>query len=149
VTSQQIQDMQTAINTFAKQVQAFGGSIDEVVTQWKAAFDKLTTPMSESSKVPVKELLAYNRPLRLQTALVYNVNAALRWAQFHNALAPVRDGATAEIILPVPSQNTASLDFRQGPYFSSGLYVCGSTTDQTKTITTTNDLIIFCTFARA
>ena len=142
-------DFAALANQIATQLSGFKGSLDQLMRLGGDALDKIMTPFSESSKVPVKDLLIYNRPLRLQTASVYNAGLTLRYAQFHNSVSPVANGATADLIVPVAGQSIATLDFRQGPFFSNGLYVCCSTTDTTKTLTLSNELIIFCTFSRA
>jgi hypothetical protein len=142
-------DFAALATDIAAQLKGFKGSLDQLLTLGTDAIIKWTTPLSESSKVPVKDLLVFNRPLRLQTATVYNAALSLRWVQFHNALSAVPNGASADLILPVAGQSVATLDFRQGPFFSNGLYVCASTTDTTKTLTLTNDIVIFCTFSRA
>jgi hypothetical protein len=115
-----------------------------------ARVEKLQIPLSESSRVPAVELQVYNRPLRLLTAVIYNLNlATLNYVQFHNTVSRPINGSSCDLILPVPANSVGYLDFREGPFFSNGLYICGSSTDTIKTTILTNDLTIFCTFRAA
>ena len=60
---------------------------------------------------------------------------------FDSATVPA-DGATPELVYPLTKGTNQQLQFGDGYVFAAGIYVCASTTSKTKTIATTNDVIL-------
>lgn len=65
----------------------------------------------------------------------YNNNAGAQFIQLHDAASAPADTAVPVIVFEIASNTARSLDLgRLGRRFSSGIYVCNSSTDVTKTI---------------
>jgi len=78
---------------------------------------------------------------RVYGVTYYNNNAGTRWLQFHDATSAPADTAVPVFTYQVATQTSIHIDFgRYGRLFSTGIYVCHSTTDTTKTIGTTDGL---------
>lgn len=64
-----------------------------------------------------------------------NANASTRFIQFHDSASAPADTAVPVISIPVQSGQTGTVDFGLlGRSFATGIYVCASTTQNTKTI---------------
>lgn len=74
-------------------------------------------------------------PGTLYGLTVYNNNAAAQWIQLHNATSAPADGVVPALTFAIAAQSNIALTFTSnGRYFSTGIYVCTSTTDVTKTL---------------
>ena len=65
----------------------------------------------------------------------YNSNAAAQFIQIHDSATTSADGAAPVFNITVPAASNFSIDFGlRGLNFTNGIYVCNSSTSQTKTI---------------
>jgi hypothetical protein len=66
---------------------------------------------------------------------VYNDNAGTQWIQLHDSASTPANGAVPAVVFEILTQAARSLDLGSlGRRFASGIYVCNSTTDTTKTL---------------
>lgn len=74
-------------------------------------------------------------PGRVYGVSYYNDNAATRYLQFFDATSAPADTAVPLITVPVAAGASTYINFgRYGRLFETGIYVCNSTTDVTKTL---------------
>jgi hypothetical protein len=80
-------------------------------------------------------------PGRVYRFSAYNDNAATRFIQLHDATSAPADTAVPVFVIQVATKTTVTVDFgRYGRLFSTGIYICNSTTGTTKTLGGTDNL---------
>ena len=72
---------------------------------------------------------------------VYNNNGSTRYIQIHDSASAPADGAVPLMAWPVAAAATLGIEYLSGRRFNSGIYVCNSTTDTTKTLGSADQLI--------
>lgn len=77
--------------------------------------------------------------VRVFDVTVYNSNTALLYLQIFDSATTPADGAVPQMSMPVPADESRSLLWgARGGLFTTGVYVCLSTTAATKTLVGTN-----------
>lgn len=101
----------------------------------------MSTPISTlPPKSVAQPAYASARQLAAQPATLYgiagyNSNVGTQFIQLHDSASAPADGAAPAFNIPVPANSAWSIDFGlRGMSFVSGVYVCNSSTPQTKTI---------------
>lgn len=81
-----------------------------------------------------------NAPGVLYSITGYNAKTSSQFIQLHNTTSVPADTAVPVITFIVPASSNFSLDFggKFGRYFSTGISICNSSTQQTKTVGTTD-----------
>lgn len=92
-----------------------------------------------------KELVASARPARFYSATVYNSSGGTVYLQLHDAAAAPADGVAPLMVMAVTAQQTQAFDFQDGLPMGTGIYLCLSSTDVTKTLVAANSGIILAT----
>jgi hypothetical protein len=95
-----------------------------------------------------KELLASAVACRLYSGGVYNTGALTRYFMIFNSASAAADGQTPRLLIPVPTKSFWSFDFPDGLQFGTGVYMCLSSTETTKTLVGTNDGLFYCSFRK-
>jgi hypothetical protein len=120
-----------------------------MITAWLDAQQidrkKLEAYPADSGGV-ANDLMVYNRPALLKTVCVYNAGQSMLYLQVHDKICPATDGERPKLILAVPTGTTGSFDFAAGLRCGNGVYLCASSTDTVKTITTTPVMAFQATF---
>lgn len=66
---------------------------------------------------------------------VYNNNVAAQWVQLHDSASTPADATVPAVVFEVAAQSARGVEFGElGRRFASGIYICNSTTDVTKTL---------------
>lgn len=94
----------------------------------------------------VKSLTLLTGPGTLCSLQGYNANAATRYIQLFDAATMPADTAVPLAVIAVPAQSNFFLELiHSGLPFHYGLQLAVSTTDTTKTLTSTNDCLVWAT----
>lgn len=138
------QDLNKLLGEQAIQLDKLSGSVRDLLQ----ALDldrKRYVWMGISSGALVNQFQFWRGPCFLGAVIAYNQSAATGYLQAHNFTCAPPD--TSPCTLPplqVPQQTTQAFDFGEvGAFFSSGLYICASSTDVKKTLILTNDYFFF------
>lgn len=105
---------------------------------------QIWTPYNSGDKC--KDMLLYRGPCWVRSITVYNASATTsEFLQVFNTVSAPPDGyKTLLPPLALPPGATEFYDMgSEGLYLSTGLYVCGSTTDIAKTLIGSNDFFFF------
>ena len=101
----------------------------------------MTTPITTLAPKSISQpAFSSSLQIAIQKSVIYgltgiNSNAGSQYIQIHDASSAPADGAAPSFNIQVPAGATFSIDFGiRGMYFNSGIYVCNSSTPQTKTI---------------
>ena len=99
-------------------------------------FSQYSSAAAESSEV-IKASAG-----RLYGGVLNNANAAARYFQFFNSTTLPADTAVPFVTIYCPANQSVSFSFADtdGLYFSTGIVVCNSTTQNTKTIGSADSL---------
>ena len=135
---------QQQLNQFlAEQISAQTKTVTEAIRAFLDAFDarareKQWHPIDSNG--PAVELLVSPVSAKLHTAIVYNASATRRYVQVHNRHCIAPEKETPKLILPLESDSLQAFDFGDaGVACGNGIYLCGSSTNTTKTIITTKN----------
>jgi len=104
---------------------------------------QIWSPINSADKV--KDLVAYKGACYVRSITAYNGGLSTWYLQTHNMFNPAPDGYKTFLPpMPIAPGIPQFYDMgSEGALFSNGLYVCGSTTDVTKTLILTNDIFFF------
>jgi hypothetical protein len=91
----------------------------------------------------VKSLIVSAAPATLVDVTVQNVTATLKYVQLFNSATVPADTAVPDFVYQIAIDGHLVIDFSSLPeYFDTGVVVCTSSTDITKTLSATSDLFI-------
>jgi hypothetical protein len=95
------------------------------------------------TKGKLTELQASALPARFKTIRATNLSASVRYVQIHDAAAAAAEGATPDLFVRKLNPGS-SIEFSPSApaAFANGIYVCSSSTADTKTITGAADMMI-------
>jgi hypothetical protein len=95
-------------------------------------------PLNANSGAQDNDLVIKSSPGILYGLTVYS-NGVTQWIQLHNAASAPADAVVPLLVFEIAADTARTLDFgRHGRVFTTGIYVCNSTTDVTKTIGAAN-----------
>lgn len=93
---------------------------------------------------PVKSLTLLGGPGTLCSLQGYNANAATRYIQLFDAVGLPDEGAVPAAVIVVPATSNFFLEMiLTGMRFYTGIQLVVSTSDTTKTLTSTNDCLVW------
>src|SRR6185436_7047253 len=143
---------QQALNQFlAEQIGAQTKTVTEAIRAFLDAFDaraKRNAWQPLDSNGPAVDLLVSPIPARLHTAIFYNSSSSRRYVQVHNRHCIAPEKETPKLILPIDGDSVQAFDFGDaGAACGNGIYLCGSSTNTTKTIITSNEIAFHCNFS--
>lgn len=89
---------------------------------------------TKNSLAVAADLVVATGPSRLYSVTLYNSSAGTVYLQVHDAAAAPADGAVPKLVVAVPAGQTGAFDWQDGKICGTGIYLCASTTDTTKTL---------------
>jgi len=99
--------------------------------------------VTADSQAPVKALQASASPADLKGITFTSQAAAIRYLQIFNAASAPADGLPpTRGAIPINPGETIEWEPSEAKFFSTGLYVCSSTTQNTKTLSGNDDMWI-------
>lgn len=78
------------------------------------------------------DLLVVNQSARLFSITVFNTGPS-QYVQLHDSGASVANGSVAKMVIKVLADDDRSIDYINTRLFANGIYVCNSSTPDTKT----------------
>jgi hypothetical protein len=144
-------DVQALVQQQIDSMGALSSSVQNLLTALSLdAVSKRWIPCS--SHAPVKQIHVLRRPVFFRLALAYNTNTGTTdYLQVYNRAFEPIEGAPVDVPpVQIGPLQTDSIDMGEtGVLFDQGLYICGSSTDLTKTKILTNDLVFFALYRPA
>lgn len=119
-------------------------NVNGIINVIQKPFASSLDSLSASDNIAVAGVAVKAAAGRLYTVFGVNNNAAVRYIQIHNATSAPAETTAPLISFPVGAGEVFSFDFSLpfGKYLSTGIYICSSSTQLTKTITTSTDASI-------
>lgn len=71
---------------------------------------------------------------RLYSLTLFNKNAGAQYIQLHDSASVPAEGSVPEVVIKCLADDDRSEDFSDGILFKRGIYICNSSTPDTKTI---------------
>ena len=102
--------------------------------------DALTgTPLNKNTSANAASLIAKATAGTAYVILGYNAKTSAQFIQVHDSATLPSDTAVPETVISVPASSNFSIDYgAYGKAFGSGIVVCNSSTQATKTVGTTD-----------
>jgi hypothetical protein len=117
------------------------GAVEVAASQTVGTFEKPDATSTYAGTNATSSANETNRVVKGSAGVLfsitgYNAKTSAQFIQLHNASSLPADTAVPVITFTVPASSNFSLDFggKFGRYFSTGIVVCNSSTQQTKTI---------------
>lgn len=106
-----------------------------IISLLKGLLNSVRALTNSTSTAQENDRVVKATPGTLYALRVYNNNAGAQWIQLHNVTSVPADAVVPVLTFAVPAQSNLVIDFgTNGRIFSTGIYVCNSTTDVTKTL---------------